>query len=127
MSTWSTTNDAYFDRLNKTVSAQFLPHKIIILPLHTVFFGNTLLYLAHAHSVEEWLNLHIKGCGTTYIYYLESFCMEALSLLFFINCISHISLLCTGFWIPTIKYLFRSTAVSQLDYFPDLFSQTYPL
>lgn len=117
MSTWSTANDTYFDHLNKMVSVQFLHCKIIIFCFHTLFFGNTLLHLAHAHSVEEWLNLYLEEGGTTYIYYLERLRMEDLSLLFSINCISHMSLLCTDFCISTIKRPACSTTVSQLGYF----------
>lgn len=43
--------------------------------------------------------------------------MEDLSLLFSTNCISHISLLCSDFYISTIKHLVCSTIISQLDYF----------
>lgn len=82
MSTWFTTNDAYFDYWVKVVSAQFLYCKMTIFPFHTLFFRNALLCLAHAHSVEEWFNLHLVEDETTYTYNLERVYMEDLSLLF---------------------------------------------
>ena len=72
MSTWFTTNNVYFDHLIKMVSVQFLYCKITIFLFYILFFGNTLLYLAQAHSVEEWLNLHLIERRTTFIIWKDS-------------------------------------------------------